>query len=227
MPAPSAHAWAEAEQTPIEMPERIIEGAGAAPPTAGPRHARRERSTRETRLSADVLIDGDGQAAIDLPLPFFGHMLEALTKYSGMDVTLHGDGDVAVDPHHLVEDTGLVLGAAISEALGDRAGIRRFGEAHAPLDESLVRCALDYGRRPHLDYHMEPLRGRINDFDVEVLEEFLRGLVQTAGISMHLDCIRGANLHHIAEAAFKATGLATRQALTVIGGGIPSTKGAL
>ena len=154
-------------------------------------------------------------------------MIEAFIKYSGMDVTLDGAGDIDVDAHHLVEDVGLVLGAAVSEALGDRNGIRRFGEAHAPLDESLVRCVVDYGRRPHVVYSMEALRGRINEFDVEILAEFVKGYAQTAGATIHVDCIRGDNLHHIAEAAFKALGLATRDAFRVIGGGVPSTKGTL
>ena len=185
------------------------------------------RETRETQISARVTIDGTGTAAITLPLPFFKHMIEAFTKYSGMDVVLEGAGDIEVDAHHLVEDVGLVLGAAVSEALGDRNGIRRFGEAHAPLDESLVRCVVDYGRRPHVIYAMEPLHGRINDFDVEVIAEFIKGYAQAAGATIHVDCIRGDNLHHIAEAAFKALGLATRDAFRVIGGGVPSTKGTL
>ena len=185
------------------------------------------RDTRETQISARVTIDGTGTAAITLPLPFFKHMIEAFTKYSGMDVVLEGAGDIEVDAHHLVEDVGLVLGAAVSEALGDRNGIRRFGEAHAPLDESLVRCVVDYGRRPHVVYAMEALHGRINDFDVEVIAEFIKGYAQAAGATIHLDCIRGDNLHHIAEAAFKALGLATREAFRVIGGGVPSTKGTL
>jgi imidazoleglycerol-phosphate dehydratase len=185
------------------------------------------RETRETRLECDVVIDGSGRAVIELPLPFFRHMVESLVKYSGMDVTLRGHGDIDVDAHHLVEDTGLVLGGCVSDALGDRSGIARFGHAYAPLDEALVRCALDYGKRPHVVYAMEGLSGRINDFDVAVLQEFVRGYAQTAGVSLHLDLIRGENLHHIAEAAFKAIGLATRQALTVVGGGIPSTKGTL
>jgi imidazoleglycerol-phosphate dehydratase len=191
------------------------------------RTAMTRRDTRETQISARVLIDGAGTAAITLPLPFFKHMIEAFTKYSGMDVTLEGAGDIEVDAHHLVEDVGLVLGAAVSDALGDRDGIRRFGEAHAPLDESLVRCVVDYGRRPHVVYAMEPLHGRINDFDVEVIAEFVKGYAQAAGATIHLDCIRGDNLHHIAEAAFKALGLATREAFRVIGGGVPSTKGTL
>jgi imidazoleglycerol-phosphate dehydratase len=195
--------------------------------TAAVRRATTRRDTRETRITASVTVDGSGIATITLPLPFFKHMIEAFTKYSGMDVVLEGAGDIEVDAHHLVEDVGLVLGAAVSDALGDRDGIRRFGEAHAPLDESLVRCVIDYGRRPHVVYAMEPLRGRINDFDVEVIAEFVKGYAQAAGATIHLDCIRGDNLHHVAEAAFKALGLATRDALRVIGGGVPSTKGTL
>ncbi|MHB8488140.1 MAG: imidazoleglycerol-phosphate dehydratase HisB [Candidatus Dormibacteria bacterium] len=191
------------------------------------RTATTRRDTRETQISALVSIDGTGVATVTLPLPFFKHMIEAFTKYSGMDVTLEGAGDIDVDAHHLVEDVGLVLGAAVSDALGDRNGIRRFGEAHAPLDGSLVRCVVDYGRRPHVVYAMDALRGRINDFDVEVIAEFVKGYAQAAGATIHVDCIRGDNPHHIAEAAFKALGLATRQAFQVIGGGVPSTKGTL
>ena len=194
------------------------------------RHARRTRDTRETQIRCDVLVDGIGRADIQVPLPFLRHMLEAYTKYSGMDVTLSGRGDVDVDAHHLVEDCGLVLGAALSEALGERRGIRRFGEAHAPLDEALVRCVLDFGNRPFVVYEMAPLneRGaRINDFDLSLLGEFVRALAQTAGITLHLDYLRGDNLHHIAEAAFKAMGLATRQALARSGSDVPSTKGVL
>jgi imidazoleglycerol-phosphate dehydratase len=191
------------------------------------RRADAVRETRETRIDCTVDVDGSGRASIDLPLPFFRHMLESLVKYSGMDVQLSGRGDVEVDAHHLVEDTGLVLGSCVSDALGDRTGIARFGHAYAPLDESLVRCALDYGKRPHVVYAMDGLRGRINDFDVAVLQEFVRGYAQNAGVSLHLDQVRGENIHHLAEAAFKAIGLATRRALTVIGGDIPSTKGTL
>jgi len=195
---------------------------------SAPRTASHERVTKETRISTAVLVDGSGVADVELPLPFFRHMVEAYVKYSGMDVRLHGSGDVEVDAHHLVEDCGLVLGATVSKALGDRAGIRRFGNAHAPLDESLVRCVLDFSNRPYVVWEMAPLRGRINDFDVSVLGEFVRGYAQTAGISLHVDYLRGENLHHIAEAAFKAMGLATREALERTGGtAIPSTKGVL
>ena len=118
-----------------------------------------------------------------------------------------------------------IIDFALSNALN--SGIRRFGEAHAPLDESLVRCVVDYGRRPHVVYAMELLRGRINEFDVEILSEFVKGYAQAAGATIHMDAIRGENPHHIAEAAFKALGLATRDAFRVIGGGVPSTKGTL
>jgi imidazoleglycerol-phosphate dehydratase len=191
------------------------------------RTARRERTTKETQVTCQVAVDGAGRADVDVPLPFLRHMLEAFTKYSGMDVTLHGRGDVDVDAHHLVEDAGLVLGATLAEALGDRTGIRRFGHAFAPLDEALVRVVLDFSNRPYVVYEMDPLRGRINDFDVQLLGEFVRALAQTAGISLHMDYIRGENLHHIAEAGFKALGLATREALQQVGGGVPSTKGVL
>jgi imidazoleglycerol-phosphate dehydratase len=194
------------------------------------RHARRTRDTRETQISCEVLVDGSGKADIELPLPFLRHMLESFTKYSGMDVTLHGRGDVEVDAHHLVEDCGLVLGAAMSEALGDRRGIRRFGEAHAPLDEALVRCVLDFSNRPFVVYEVAPLQergARINEFDLSLLGEFVRALAQTGGITLHLDYLRGDNLHHIAEAGFKAMGLATRRALARAGSDVPSTKGVL
>ena len=191
------------------------------------RRAQTVRETKETRIECAVVVDGSGRARVELPLPFFRHMVESFVKYSGMDVELTGRGDVDVDAHHLVEDTGLVLGACVAEALGDRTGIARFGHAYAPLDEALVRCALDYGKRPHVVYEMAALKGRINEFDVSVLHEFVRGYAQNAGISLHIDLIRGDNLHHIAEAAFKALGLATRQALTVIGAEVPSTKGTL
>jgi imidazoleglycerol-phosphate dehydratase len=191
------------------------------------RQAAQRRETKETRIAVDVLVDGMGAAHISVPLPFFGHMLEAFTKYSGMDVRLSGEGDIAVDAHHLVEDCGLVLGAAVNEALGARDGIQRFGHAYAPLDEALVRCAVDYGKRPHVVYAMNELRGRINDFDVEVLGEFVKGYAQNAGATIHVDYVRGDNPHHIAEAAFKALGLASRAAFTVTGRGVPSTKGTL
>ena len=192
---------------------------------AGPQP--RNGSPGRRASSVEVDLDGGGAADIEVPLPFFRHMLESFVRYSGMDVRLHGPGDVEVDAHHLVEDCGLALGAAISRALGDRAGIRRFGHAYAPLDESLVRCVLDYSNRPHLEWEMTPLTAASTTSTSTVLHEFVQALTQSAGISIHVDLIRGANLHHVAEAAFKALGLATREAVAVVGRGVPSTKGVL
>jgi imidazoleglycerol-phosphate dehydratase len=191
------------------------------------RHAVEERVTKETRIRVELELDGGGAAEVVVALPFFRHMVESLVRHSRMDVRLAGEGDLEVDAHHLVEDCGLALGAALSRALGDRAGIARFGHAYAPLDEALVRCALDLSNRPHLEWSMAALEGRINDFDVSVLHEFVSGLTQSAGMSLHLDLLRGVNLHHIAEAGFKAIGLALRDAVAVVGGGVPSTKGVL
>jgi imidazoleglycerol-phosphate dehydratase len=153
-------------------------------------------------------------------------MLEQVTRYAGLDVRLRGTGDVQVDPHHLVEDAGIVFGQAVSEALGDRAGISRFASAYAPLDESLARVVLDLGRRPYLSYNVA-LRGRIGSLESEVLEEFWRALSIHLGATIHVDLIRGRNRHHIAEACFKALGLALRDAIRVSGKGVPSSKGVL
>jgi len=191
------------------------------------RAAANQRVTKETHISSAVRVDGTGTARIELPIAFFAHMLESFVKYSGMDVTLSGTGDVDVDSHHLVEDCGLVLGSTVGEALGERLGLRRFGHAYAPLDEALVRCVVDYGKRPAVVFAMDALRGRINDFDVTVLSEFVKGYALGAGAAIHVDYVRGDNLHHIAEAAFKALGLATRDALQVVGAEVPSTKGVL
>jgi len=192
------------------------------------RSASFRRESKETQIDVTLSLGAaQGRATIEAPLPFFVHMLDAFARYAGFDLRLTGHGDIEVDAHHFVEDCGIVLGTTVDRALGDRAGIRRFGDAYAPLDEALVRCAVDYSRRPVVVYELPQLQGRINDFDVAVLGEFVRAYAQGAGATIHLDCIRGDNLHHIAEAAFKALGLATREALQVVGGGVPSTKGIL
>ena len=190
------------------------------------RSAHTLRETRETRIECSVTIDGAGHAQVELPLPFFRHMIESFVKYSGMDVELNGRGDVEVD--HTTS----------SRTPGSSWDLRRRGSRRSRRHRSLRSrlCAARRGagalrarlrQAPHVVYEMDALRGRINDFDVSVLHEFVRGYAQNAGVSLHLDVIRGDNLHHIAEAAFKSLGLATRQALAVIGGGIPSTKGSL
>jgi imidazoleglycerol-phosphate dehydratase len=185
------------------------------------------RKSRETRLTAKVELAGRGRIKVSTGLPFLDHMLEQVARYGEFDLTLRGAGDVQVDPHHLVEDTGIVVGQALTQALGDRAGIARYGFAYAPLDESLARVVIDLGRRPYLSYNVQ-LRGRIGTLESEVLEEFWRALSIHLGATLHVDVIRGRNRHHIAEATFKALGLAMREATSPGGGaGVPSSKGLL
>ena len=185
------------------------------------------RKSKETQLSATIKLVGRGRIEVSTGLPFLDHMLEQVARYAGFDLTLQGAGDLHVDPHHLVEDTGIVLGQALSQALGDRAGIARYGSAYAPLDESLARVVIDLGRRPYLSYNVD-LRGRIGTLESEVLEEFWRALSIHLGATIHVDLLRGRNRHHIAEATFKALGLALRAAVASGGGpGAPSSKGLL
>lgn len=185
------------------------------------------RKSKETQLTAKVSLEGHGKIKVSTGLAFLDHMLEQVARYGGFDLTMRGKGDVQVDPHHLVEDSGIVLGQVLSKALGDRAGIARFASAYAPLDESLARVVVDLGRRPFLSYNV-PLKGRIGTLESEVLEELWRALSIHLGATMHVDVIRGRNRHHVAEATFKALGLALREAMAETGGpGVPSSKGVL
>jgi imidazoleglycerol-phosphate dehydratase len=185
------------------------------------------RKSKETRISAKVELAGRGRVKVATGVAFLDHMLEQVARYGGFDLVFAGAGDVHVDTHHLVEDAGIVLGQALSAALGDRAGIARFASAYAPLDESLARVVVDLGKRPYLLYNV-PLRGRIGTLESEVLEEFWRALSIHLGATIHVDVIRGRNRHHVAEATFKALGLALRQAMAHAGGpGTPSSKGLL
>jgi len=185
------------------------------------------RNSKETKLRARVDLEGNGKVKVATGLPFLDHMLEQVARYGGFDLDLRGSGDLHVDTHHLVEDAGIVVGQALSQALGDRAGITRFASAYAPLDEALARVVIDLGKRPYLSYNV-PLRGRIGTVESEVLEEFWKALSIHAGATIHVDVIRGRNRHHIAEATFKALGLAVRQAVAAGGGpGVPSSKGLL
>jgi len=185
------------------------------------------RNSKETRLRARIDLDGEGKVKVATGLAFLDHMLEQVARYGGFDLSLRGSGDLQVDTHHLVEDAGIVVGQALSQALGDRAGIARFASAYAPLDEALARVVIDLGKRPYLSYNV-PLRGRIGTVESEVLEEFWKALSIHAGATIHVDVIRGRNRHHIAEATFKALGLALRQAVALGGGpGVPSSKGLL
>ena len=191
------------------------------------RKAQVARKSKETRLVARVSLDGRGRVQVATGLPFLDHMLEQVARYGAFDLTLRGAGDVHVDPHHLVEDAGIVVGQALSQALGDRAGIARFASAYAPLDESLARVVVDLGRRPFLSYNVT-VRGRIGTLESEVIEEFWRAFSIPLGATIHVDVIRGRNRHHIVEATFKALGLSLRAAMAPTGGsGVPSSKGLL
>jgi imidazoleglycerol-phosphate dehydratase len=185
-----------------------------------------QRKSKETRLVAKVSLEGRGRVKVSTGLAFLDHMLEQVARYGGFDLTMTGSGDLQVDTHHLVEDAGIVAGQALSQALGDRAGIARFAAAYAPLDESLARVVVDLGRRPFLSYNV-PLKGRIGTLESEVLEEFWRALSIHLGATIHVDVIRGRNRHHIAESTFKALGLALRDAMGQSGAGVPSSKGLL
>jgi imidazoleglycerol-phosphate dehydratase len=185
------------------------------------------RKSKETQLKATVALEGRGRVKVSTGLPFVDHMLEQVARYGGFDLTFRGTGDIHVDSHHLVEDAGIVLGEALSKALGDRAGITRFASAYAPLDEALARVVVDLGKRPYLSYNV-PLRGRIGTLESEVLEEFWKALSIHLGATVHVDVIRGRNRHHVAEATFKALGLALHAAMAIQpGGGVPSSKGLL
>jgi imidazoleglycerol-phosphate dehydratase len=188
------------------------------------------RTTKETDLHVRVDLDGQGVAAVRTGIGFFDHMLEALARHALLDLTVEAQGDLHVDGHHTVEDTGIALGLAIERALGDRAGIRRYADALVPLDEALVRAVVDVSGRPYLSYDIEiPKWQLLGDYDVFLTPEFFRALALNAGLTVHMDLIRGDNPHHIVEAAFKAfaraldgaTGFDPRVH------GVPSTKGAL
>ena len=188
------------------------------------------RTTKETDLHVRVDLDGRGTAAVHTGIGFFDHMLEALARHGLLDLTVEARGDLHVDGHHTVEDTGIALGQALASALGDRAGIRRYGDALVPLDEALVRAVIDVSGRPHLTYQIDiPKWQMLGDYDVFLTPEFFRALVLNAGLTAHLDLVRGDNPHHIVEAAFKAFARALDAAteLDPRVTGVPSTKGTL
>ena len=188
------------------------------------------RTTKETDLLVRVGLDGRGEARVKTGLGFFDHMLEALARHGLLDLTVEAQGDLHVDGHHTVEDTGIALGTAIARALGDRAGIRRYGDALVPLDDALVRAVVDVSGRPYIHYDIEiPKWQMLGDYDVFLTPEFFRALVLNAGLTAHLDLVRGDNPHHIVEATFKAFARALDAATSLDPrvAGVPSTKGAL
>lgn len=188
------------------------------------------RKTKETDLLVRIDLDGTGQAAVRTGIGFFDHMLDAFARHGLFDVRITAQGDLHVDGHHTVEDTGIALGQAIAQALGDRAGICRYGDAMVPLDEALVRAVVDVSGRPFLRYEVEIAKWQmLGDYDVFLTPEFFRALVTNAQLTVHLDLVRGDNPHHIVEAAFKALARALDSATRIDPrvSGVPSTKGTL
>ena len=191
------------------------------------RSAHRDRSTAETTITLSLVVDGSGHASASTGIPFFDHMLEQLGKHGGFDLDLKATGDLEVDLHHTVEDVGIVLGTALKEAIGDKAGVRRFASALVPLDEALVQVALDLSGRPFLVYEVDPVSEWIGTFDPQLCEEFWRAFAFGAGITLHIRKVSGVNGHHIIEASFKGVARSLRDAVRVEGSDVPSTKGTL
>ncbi|MEM8827466.1 MAG: imidazoleglycerol-phosphate dehydratase HisB [Pseudomonadota bacterium] len=194
------------------------------------RTAKIVRATKETDIRLTVDLDGTGVYDVTTGIGFFDHMLEQLSRHALMDLNLVTKGDLHVDQHHTVEDTGLAIGEAIREALGNRAGIRRYGSAYAPMDETLTRCALDISGRPFTVFTVDIPQPRLGEMDTELFPHFFESLAQTAGITLHVECLYGRNSHHIIESAFKAFARALRTAMEIDPrgvGSIPSTKGTL
>lgn len=204
-------------------------------PTPAPRTATVSRETSETRIEVTLTLDGSRNVRLDTGIGFLDHMLHALAFHAGWDLELTCAGDLHVDDHHTVEDAGLALGRVVDQALGDRKGVRRFGSAHAPLDEALARVVVDLSGRPFFAGDLHLARERVGDLSCEMVPHFFHSFAQAARVTLHVDVIRGANDHHRIEAAFKACALALKSACrrTVAGGGDPgsdgvqSTKGAL
>ena len=195
------------------------------------RVGRRSRQTKETSVEVRLELDGAGRVEAATGIPFFDHMLDQLGRHGGFDLEAKTVGDLAVDTHHTIEDTGIALGQALSEALGDKAGVRRFASVRVPLDEAVIDVVLDLSGRPYLHYEIDlpehPVIHGQPPYDAQLTEEFFRAVVVAAGITLHLTKVRGRNTHHLVEATFKGVARALRDAVRVEGTTVPSTKGAL
>lgn len=194
------------------------------------RNASAKRDTKETQIEISIELDGEGTTDCSTGLPFFDHMLDQLGRHGGFDLVVHARGDLEIDSHHTVEDTGILLGSAFKDALVDKTGVRRFASNAVPLDEALIETALDLSGRPYLHYEVEfPGEKILGDppFDPQLCEEFWRAFVTSAGLTLHIVSVRGKNTHHLIEATFKGVARALRDAVAVTGGGLPSTKGTL
>lgn len=189
-----------------------------------------ERNTLETQIKITINLDGTGKASFVTGVAFLDHMLDQIARHGLIDMDIHAVGDLEIDAHHTVEDVGITLGQAFAKAIGDKKGLVRYGHAYIPLDEALSRVVIDFSGRPMLIYNVEYPRALIGSFDVDLLREFFQGFVNHAGITLHIDNIRGVNAHHIAETIFKAFGRALRMASSFderMAGIMPSTKGSL
>ncbi|UWQ90094.1 imidazoleglycerol-phosphate dehydratase HisB [Rhodobacteraceae bacterium M382] len=194
------------------------------------RTAKVSRSTAETEITVEINLDGTGSYDNQTGVGFFDHMLDQLSRHSLIDMTIRAKGDYHIDDHHTVEDTGIALGQALTQALGDKKGINRYGACHLPMDDAQVRCALDLSARPYLIWNMEIPTQKIGTFDTELVREFFTALATHGGITLHVDQLHGFNSHHIVEAGFKAVARALRVAVETDprkADAIPSTKGAL
>jgi len=188
------------------------------------------RDTKETKIRVRVNLDGTGTAKLATGIPFLEHMLDQVARHGMIDLEIDAQGDLHIDAHHTVEDVGITLGQAVAKALGDKAGIRRYGHAYVPLDEALSRVVVDFSGRPGLEYHVPYTRGLIGEFDVDLVHEFFQGFVNHAQATLHVDNLRGVNAHHQCETVFKAFARALRMAVEAdprAAGVVPSTKGTL
>jgi imidazoleglycerol-phosphate dehydratase len=195
-----------------------------------PRTADVARDTKETQIRVSLDLDGSGASKITTGIGFFDHMLESFARHGGFDLTVETRGDLHIDMHHTVEDTGIVIGQAINRALDGFKGVRRFGHAYIPMDETLTRCAIDLSNRPYLVWRVNFARPKVGDMDTELFKEFHHAFAMNAGACVHLETLYGENSHHIAESGFKALARALRTAVEVdpkTGGAAPSTKGVL
>ena len=191
------------------------------------REATVRRTTKETDIEIYINLDGSGKYEVDTPIGFLNHMLESFAKHGRFDLKVKGTGDVEVSHHHLVEDCGITLGLAVRKALGEGEGIKRFGWAIVPMDEALVMSSIDFSGRGLFYHNRKTLRGKITEFDFELIWEFFKGFALESRSTLHIKVERGYNLHHIAEACFKSFAFTLKDAITIIGGGIPSTKGVI
>ncbi len=194
------------------------------------RSANINRVTKETQIQVSLNLDGQGTADLDIDIPFLEHMLNQVARHSMFDLSIKAKGDLEIDAHHTVEDVGITLGQAFTQAIGDKKGIRRYGHAYVPLDEALSRVVVDCSGRPGLEYSAEYPRARIGEFDVDLIFEFFQGFVNHGMVTLHIDNISGRNAHHIAETIFKGFGRALRMATEHdprMEGILPSTKGSL